>query len=257
VLFLNNQGQIGNVTDYTKPLNSSALAFPESLEHISQTSFSLLTNQQVPAEFKKQIFDALDQAFIKQLKRAPNDARYRLFYGIFLSRFGWYGRAVEQLKIGRELSPKKQTLAFELISNLILDGKNTEAVTVAKEVYEESPSFEEAKFIYGLTLLSAGNQVESQKIFADIPKSKLIFDDRYLSVLFSLKRFSEVIELVKQRVELDPTNLQHRITLTAAYLQANRRAEAVQTLQELIRIEPSFKEKGEYYIKEIQAGRNP
>ena len=91
----------------------------------------------------------------------------------------------------------------------------------------------------------------------DVPESRIIFDDRYISVLLVNKQFNQIIEVVKRRIQLDPTNLQHRITLTAAYLQADRRLEAVQTLEELIKIEPSFKEKGDYYINEIKAGRNP
>ena len=62
---------------------------------------------------------------------------------------------------------------------------------------------------------------------------------------------------MKKRIEKDPTNLQHRINLAAIYLQAGQREMAVATLQEIIILDPSFKEKGEYYIKEIRAGRNP
>jgi len=78
-----------------------------------------------------------------------------------------------------------------------------------------------------------------------------------MSILLSLKQYEKIIEVAQRRIELDPTNLQHRITLTAAYLQANRRVDAIKTLEEIIKIEPSFKEKGDFYISEIKAGRNP
>ena len=86
---------------------------------------------------------------------------------------------------------------------------------------------------------------------------KIIFDNRYISALLALKQFPEIIELAKKRIKLDPGNLEHRITLTAAYLQAGRRQEAIQTLEEIIKLDPTFKEKGDYYISEIKAGRNP
>ena len=74
----------------------------------------------------------------------------------------------------------------------------------------------------------------------------------------AFKKFSEIIEVAQKRIELDPTNLQHYITLTAAYLQAGRRVEAVQTLQEIIKLgSDHLKTKWNIYIKEIQAGRNP
>jgi len=257
VLRLNNEGKIGTIDIYAKPFSGYGVGFAESLEHISQTAINIAANPNAPAELKQSLFDTVDKAFVKHVEKVPSDTRYRLFYGLFLSRFGWYGRAVEQLEEAKKFSPAKQQVYFELISNLLLDGKTEEAVEAAKTVYELNPSFEEAKFIYGLTLMAGGDQSLAQKIFADTPPEKIIFDDRYLSMLALLKQNDKLIEVAKQRVQLDPTNLQHRITLTAAYLQANRRTEAVQTLEEIIKLDPSFKEKGEYYIKEIQAGRNP
>jgi 2-hydroxy-3-keto-5-methylthiopentenyl-1-phosphate phosphatase len=36
-----------------------------------------------------------------------------------------------------------------------------------------------------------------------------------------------------------------------------RNAEAIKVLEEMISLDPSFKERGEYYISEIKAGRRP
>ncbi len=180
-----------------------------------------------------------------------------MFYGSFLGRLGWYGRAVEQLEVARELSPTKQSIYFELASYKLLDNKKNEAVEMAKIAYELEPNYEEAKIVYGLTLMLSGRLLEANEIMKGISENKIIFDDRYLSTLVSLKQYSNAINIVKKRVEADPLNNQHMITLTAVYLQAGMRSEAIKTLEYLIQKEPSFKEQGEYYIDEIKAGRNP
>ena len=257
VLGANNQGQIGSLELYTKPLQDYNMGFPESLEHVSQTAISFTQNPNVTPELRDKLFEAVDQAFQIHLGKIPNDARYRLFYGLFLSRYGWYGRAIEQLEIAKALSPNKQSIKFELVSNLLLDGKAEEALSVAENAYKAETSFEEAKFIYGLTALAVGDSALSLQILKDVPHEQIIFDDRYLTVLLSINRLSEIIEVAKERVRLQPQKMEHRITLTAAYLQAGRRGEAVQILEEMIKLDPSFKEKGEYYISEIKAGRNP
>ncbi|MFA6270192.1 MAG: O-antigen ligase family protein [Candidatus Paceibacterota bacterium] len=257
VLQLNNQSKIGALEVYNKPLSGYGMGFSESLEHISQTAINIAANTSVPVEFKQNLFNNIDKAFGKQLSVAPNDTRYRLFYGLFLSRFGLYSKAIEQLQTAQKLSPKKQQIYFELVNNFLADGKIAQAVQSAKTAFELEPSYEEARIVYGLTLLASGDKTLSDEILKSVPESKIIFDDRYLSVLLSLKRFSEIIDVAQKRFVLDPTNLQHKITLTAAYLQAGRRLEAVQTLQEIIRLDPTFKEKGDFYIKEIEAGRNP
>jgi O-antigen ligase len=257
VLRLSNEGKVGVIGEYSKPLSGYGMGFSESLEHISQTAINLSTNQSVTPELKKQIFDLVDKSFGKQLSVVPDDARYRLFYGLFLSRFGWYGKAIEQLSEAQKFSPKKQQIYFELVSNFLLDNKMAEAMKAAKTAYELDTSYQEAKFVYGLTLLANGNKSESDQIFNGMSEKQIVFDDRYITVLLAIKQFDQIISVVKKRIELDPGNLQHLITLTAAYLQADRRAEAVQTLKELIKLKPDFKDQGEYYIKEIEAGRNP
>lgn len=257
ILALSNQGTIAKYEDYSALLSKNSLGFSENLEHLSQIVIGLSANQNVPNETKQKLFELTDKAFLKHLERVPNDTRYRLFYGLFLSRFGWYGKAVEQLKIARELSPNKQQVYFELVSNLIADGKLEEALVAAKTAYDLEPNYTEAKFIYGLTLLASGQNELSQKVFADTPIEKIILDDRYISVLAMLKKYNELISVVEKRIELDPSNIQNRITLAASYLEAGRREDAVRAIQKIIELDPSFKERGEYYISEIRAGRNP
>lgn len=257
ILQLSNQGKVGTLDVYKKPLSNNGMGFSESLEHISQTAISFANRADVSDDLKKGLFDLLDNSFKKHLEKVPTDARYRLFYGIFLSRFGWYGRAAEQLQEGLKLSPQKQQIYFELTSNLLLDGKASEALKAAKIAYELEPSYEEAKIVYGLTSLAVGDISAFQEIMKDVPQSKIIFDDRYLSILLGLKKYQEIINVAQKRIELDPTNFQHHFTLTAAYLEAGRRGEAVATLEEMIKIQPSFKEQGEYYINQINAGQNP
>ncbi len=103
----------------------------------------------------------------------------------------------------------------------------------------------------------AGDQATAVKLFDGVPESTLVFDDRYVGVLVALKQYDRLIYIIKKRVESAPNNLQYRINLAAAYLAAERRNDAVQAIADAIKIDPSFKEKGDYYISEIRAGRNP
>ncbi len=256
VLRLNNEGKIGNLEDYTKPIRDKSLGFSESLEHVSQTAMAI-ASADAPEDFKKSLFAELDGAFASYIEDVPRDARYRLFYGMFLSRYGWYGRAVEQLQKAIELSPNKQTIYFELANNLVLDNKPQEALEVAKKAYELEPSFVEARMVYGIVAGITGNRQLSEEIFSGVEESRLIFDDRYMSALVSFGETQKIIDISKRRTELDPSNLQHRITLAAAYLNAARRQEAISAIEEIIKIDPTFKERGDYYISEIRAGRNP
>lgn len=257
ILRIENESKAATIDQYKLALTEYDMGFPESLEHISQVAINMAGDQNVSSDLKQQLFTVVDQAFQKQISNVPEDARYRLFYGLFLSRFGWYGRAVEQLKKAVELSPNKQTIYFELINNLILDNKKPEALEAARIAYEADKDFTQARIVYGLVAIENGDIALGNQLFSGINESSLIFDDRYLSALLSLGQTQKIIEVAQKRVELDPGNIQHRITLAAAYLNAGMRQNAINVIEDIIKLDPTFKEKGEYYIGEIKAGRNP
>lgn len=257
VLKLGNQGSVGAIATYAKPLESYNMGFPESLEHISQAAISLLSNQQASNEFKQQLFDTVDKAFKKQVEKVPDDARYRLFYGVFLSRFGQYDSSLAQLDEALKLSPKKQQIYYEAVSDLLVENKVSEALEKARYTYELAPANDEAKIVYGITATIAGDFATASNIFSQVDQTKLIFDDRYLNILLSLKQYQKIIEVAQKRVELQPNNLQNRVTLAAAYLEAGMREQSIQILEQAIQLDPSFKEQGEYYINQIKAGKNP
>jgi O-antigen ligase/tetratricopeptide (TPR) repeat protein len=257
VLRFNAMGEVGTLDDYARPFQKYRMGFPESLEHVSQTAVALNNNPGVPNDIKLDIFDIVEKGFKKHIEKVPNDARYRLFYGMFLSRFGWYGKALEQYDIAQKLSPRKQSIYFERISNLLMDNKPAEALVLAREAYELEPNYIESKIVYAFTASSVGQNDLAVSLINEIDENNYIFDDRYLSVLININQIERALNIVNTRIESNPENIQHRITLTAVYLQANRRVEAINTLQKIIELEPAFKEQGEYYINEIRAGRNP
>ena len=93
----------------------------------------------------------------------------------------------------------------------MFDNKITDAVQ-CQTAYELDTSYQDAQLIYGFTLLASGNKTLSDQILSGIPEKTIIFDNRYISVLLSLKEYDQIIAVVKRRIELDPTNPQHLIT---------------------------------------------
>ena len=71
VLKLNNQGKMGTIEVYAKPLSGYGMGFSESLEHISQTAIGVASNPNAPVELKQKLFDVVDGAFKNILKRFP------------------------------------------------------------------------------------------------------------------------------------------------------------------------------------------
>ena len=87
--------------------------------------------------------------------------------------------------------------------------------------------------------------------------TSLEFDDRIVQAYNAAGRFTTVIGLLEKRVAHDTLDPQARFALAGAHLSAGNRAKAVSVLAQTAKDIPSQKDQADYYIREIQAGRNP
>ncbi|HLP43968.1 MAG TPA: hypothetical protein VK145_01700, partial [Candidatus Nanoarchaeia archaeon] len=67
----------------------------------------------------------------------------------------------------------------------------------------------------------------------------------------------EAVKMLEARVKVAPNDPALRIRLAAGYLSIGQRAKSIATLQEIGKLFPDTQKEIDYYIKEIQAGRDP
>ena len=211
----------------------------------------------VDLKYKKEFADLARAEFEKQLKDVPNDARYELFYGIFLNRLRAYDEGIAHVKRAHELSPTKQTIMFELASAYLTTSVYAEALPILKRAYELEPRFTEAKILYAVGALYAKDTTLAEGLLSGISEEALANDDRLLSAYINLGDMTKVISMWRSRIAQNPKDGQARLSLAAAYLQVGRRSDAIKEIQAAIELNPAIKQQGEFYINEIKAGRNP
>lgn len=255
VLKAESSGKVLAADVYLKPIKNGAMGQLESLEHVSRVVYTAAPS--ADDNFRATTYTGVSTEFEKHFKKAPYDVRHRIFYGIFLAKFGRYDDAITQLKEAIKYSPNKQGIYSEMGNVFLEANRPSDALEQFKKAYELETSNQDAKFVYAVGAIYAGNNALAENIIQGIPQEKILNDDRYLGALFNTKQFDATVAVLKKRIENDPINTQHRINLASVYLQIGRRQAAIQEIQEIIKINPSYKEQGEYYIKEINAGRNP
>jgi len=256
-LKVSNSQTVVDAKIFTKPLQDYHMGTAEALEHVPNSALNAINNAQSSPEFRQEVFDAVDAAFMNHLESFPFSVRHRLFYAMFLSRFGLYDKSIPELDEAIKFSPRKQSLYIERGSELLQSGKTEEAVADFKKAYELETSYDEARFTYALGAILVRDTILADELLKNFPHDKLVNDDRYVSVLYQLGKYNEAALVISERIEKNPTNTQNYLTLAGMYLQAGRRPEAILEIQKVIEIDPTFKEKGEYFISEIRAGRNP
>lgn len=250
-----SQGVAKNIEFFKKALAYGSFGDSEIREQLVQSAVRIAASD-ANLETKQSFFDLAVGEMKKQLIKTPNDARYHLFTGSMLTSFKQYDQGYQGLKKASDLSPNKQTIRFEIIGNLINSGKITEALKLAKETFELETSSNQSRVVYAVVAIYAKDNKLADELLAPIQNTDYI-DDRVISAYAANKQFRKIIPILQARIKNDPNNTQNYISLAAAYLGNGQREAAVAEIQKIIATNPQFKEQGDFYIKEIRAGRNP
>ena len=250
------KGIIQNLALYQKAIGYKTFGTNEATERLIETASQVNAADQskVDPAVRKQFIDLARLEISKRTEESPNDARYQVFLGMFLSRIGEQG--LPALLKAEELSPGKQSIKLEIANVYAMRGEMQKALDEAKKAYDLAPEFPDAFTAYVSALIGSGKVDEGEKLLATRPEVNFA-DGQIINAYARSKSFGKLIDIWKKVILKDPSNTQARVALAASYLESGNRAMAISTLEEVIKLTPSFKEQGTYFINEIKAGRKP
>lgn len=223
----------------------------ERLAEIAPNNIIKSQDQAVVADFKQTVSNEYE----KLLAEKPLDPRITIFYALYFQKIGMSEEALKFIDKSLELSPNKQSFLYQKGIILLVQRRFAEAIPVFKKAYEIEPSSLESKALYGISLIYANNIPELRTLFGD--DMAVWSETRVIQALAETNHYDIIVEIGKKRIEAEPNNPQYHLSLASAYIKLKQRANAIAEIQKAIDLAPEFKETGEYYIKEIQAGRDP
>lgn len=188
-----------------KAYSSSRLGRPETVEQIATQSATILSSG-LSNEEKNAFFNFAKASVLDQVKDFPEDARYEIVAGTFLSQMGALDEAETHFERAKVLMPSKQLVYFEYGNLLLNKNDRAGALSLFKQAYDLAPEYEEAKVIYLAGAIYAGDRNLENKLRAEISASTLIFDDRILGAYYNNGRKSEAVLILNKRIEVDPAN---------------------------------------------------
>ncbi len=253
-------GLQSNLEHFKNSLAYNSFGVSEAREQLAQVS-SQVAAMNAPEDIKQKFFEFGRDELIKQTNDFPNDARYELLLSVYLNKFKLYDEAIKHLEKAASLSPKKQAIKFELTSSYISKKEYDKALTTAKETYELEPAFADARDLYAVAAIYAGRNDIAQDILISAYGTMAVPQDIFVNAYVSVGDYQTVVLIWQKRIsdlnKIGEDNPQFHISLAAAYLKNGERQKAILELEQVIKLNPSFKNQGEYYINEIRAGRNP
>ncbi len=204
------------------------------------------------ADFRQMYMDAAIRMGEQSILDAPRSVRGLEFYGTFLLQTGNPKEAIVILERAREISPNRQNNLYVLGFSYVTEKQYDKALEIFKHAYEVAPENTKARNYYGAALLLV-NDPKGNEYLKDYSP-----DDTFLlSVFNSAGRYNDVAIMLEKQVALQPENYQLQVSLAVAYFKAGNKAKSVEIIRAVMAKVPAFRAQGEYFIKEVQAGRNP
>ena len=240
---------------FNRVIGYGTFGTPEALEQMINMGDQLASIPQM--EGRDQFIETTLKEAQRQIERTPKDARYYVLLGVMLNHHGRGDLSLPYLQKAVELSPQKQTILFELGVAQLLSNNLDAALGTFKKASELDPSFSDAKLIYAAGAIYAKKFDLANSILATMDPKTVLYEDRILQAYYSAGEYKKVVDTWKARVAANPEKFDYHTSLAGAYLLVNDRTNAIAEINKAIKINPEFKEQGEYYIKEIRAGRNP
>jgi tetratricopeptide (TPR) repeat protein len=229
----------------------------ERLTDIAGNAYASIAAQapQTLPDVLKNLDELVTTEYQKQLAQTPNDPRPFIFYGLYLQKLGAYEKALPFIEKAISLSPTKQSFYFQKGATLLAAGKTEEAVAALKQAYDIEPANLEAKVLYAIGLIYAEKYADAKAFING--DTTVGADGRVLQAYLAKNRFTDLVEIIKTKIAADPTNGQLHMSLAGVYLKMHQSSNAIKEIQEAMKLAPQFVQLGNYYIKEIRAGRDP
>jgi tetratricopeptide (TPR) repeat protein len=227
----------------------------ERLTDVASEAFGALAGGSSLPPVMMQLDGLVSSEYKKQLEETPNDARAYVFYAMYLQRIGAYAGAIPYADKAVSLSPTKQSFLVQKGTLQIAAGMNEQAIETLKTAYELEPRNTEVGIIYAAGLIYAEKYAEAKAFIGS--NTAVAEDTRVIQAYFAKGKYAEVIQSIKNRIAVTPNDGQLHMSLAGVYLKTKQKALAIAEVREAIRLSPQFTQLGNYYIKEIQAGRDP
>jgi O-antigen ligase len=177
----------------------------EVVEQITINGVKILRSD-MPVQDKNKFFEFARGAAVNLAEEFPRDVRIQTMTGSFLVATGKFSEAEMYLSRAKELSPKRQSIYFEL-GNMYINRKEYDlALNEFAQAYELAPDYLEARIIYLVGAIYADERGLERTLIDELEERKFIFEDRIISSYNAVGRKEDVIRILEKRIELDPAN---------------------------------------------------
>ncbi|MEK7067206.1 MAG: O-antigen ligase family protein [Patescibacteria group bacterium] len=243
---------------FAETLSYGSFGDREVSEQLAQYGTRVADTASVPNDEKRAVLAEVIRQLEKQVSLQPDDIRYRLFLaslGYLRAAFfdqQFAPKAEQEFKKVIEMTPTKQNLYVGLAQLYMAIGDHEKAFSVSRAMYELDREFPDGAMFYIVTAIYSKRFDLAQEAIVLHPEFRVAPRGVFVANAYAaVKKFDAMVPLYKDIIASDPKNPQYHGNLSAVYAQLGKRDLAKQEAEEAIRLDPSFKEQGETFIKSL------
>jgi tetratricopeptide (TPR) repeat protein/O-antigen ligase len=246
-----------NLALFQKAIGYGTFGTQEAREQLVQTAAQVApaSSDQVPTAVKQQFFNAAVNQMMLQQKASPLDARFPLFSGTVEDAYGDYTDASTSLELAHQLSPKKQSILYQIGSNDAALGDLKGSEQVFKQAYELDTDDQQALVYYIAAAVRASDDVTADTLTTPALIASGVAANQQLAAAYaSRNQYAKIIPIWTAYIPTNPTDATGYTTLAAAYYETGNSAQAIAVLQALSKAIPSAASQASSFIQQIQSG---
>ena len=237
---------------FDEALEKGSFGNQEIREQMTRQAQSVTGSAEVGEEVKQKFLARIEEELIQQIKDKPGDARIHVFISSFYRMTGQADKAIEQLKIARELSPRKQQIIFEQGLTHLQKEEYAIARDYFKEAYELDTSYTEARIYYAIGAVYADQYgIVDEILTTEGHKNAFAQSDVAIQAVYRAKLYPRIIDMFERRIVINPKDVQARTNLAYILNESGDKGKAIETLQKAAEDMPEFKAQSEEFIKSI------
>jgi len=255
-LIPHEEGVEKNLKYFEKAVSYETFGNQEIREQICQM-VNKAAGVNLDQSIKNKILNLAVSEMEKQIKVDPENARLEFILGVAIAGAGVYDDSLVHMKRALELSPTKQSIMSVLATIYNSKGEYAKGFEYAKKAFELDESFDDLRILYASGAIYLGEDELAEELLVPKFKTTLVDDNRIIQAYFTTKQYQKVVSILEKHIENKPNDLQSRLSLASTYIELGQRAKAIALIQEVINLNPDFKDQGEYYIQQINLGNRP
>lgn len=248
------EGPVKNLEQFKQALAIDSYGTQEVRELLAQGA-ARLASAQVSDDVKQQFLQLAAEEMKKQSDAVPLEARFPLFLGSLLDSYRVYEDARQVLLYAHQVSPKKQSVLFELGMNALSRQAGEEALGYFKEAYDLAPDYDLARVLYAALAIQLHKDATADELLKPFIEKGVRPEQRIVGAYAARNQFEKIIPLWAAYVEKNPSDAEARFALAATYFAAGNKTASITVLEKAANDLPQLAAQARALIEEIRTGR--